>query len=92
MDGFSLDRVPPITQAPGALEGLGAHAARLGAGRPALLVADPGLARFGIIARAEASLRRAGLTVITCTDIKSCLLYTSPSPRDGLLSRMPSSA
>ena len=26
-----------------------------------------------------------------CTD-KDCLLYTSPSPRDGLLSRMPSSA
>ena len=25
-------------------------------------------------------------------EIKSCLLYTSPSPRDGLLSRMPSSA
>ena len=25
-------------------------------------------------------------------DPKSCLLYTSPSPRDGLLSRMPSSA
>ena len=25
-------------------------------------------------------------------DIESCLLYTSPSPRDGLLSRMPSSA
>ena len=24
--------------------------------------------------------------------IKDCLLYTSPSPRDGLLSRMPSSA
>ena len=24
--------------------------------------------------------------------IKCCLLYTSPSPRDGLLSRMPSSA
>ena len=23
---------------------------------------------------------------------KACLLYTSPSPRDGLLSRMPSSA
>ena len=23
---------------------------------------------------------------------KSCLLYTSPSPRDGLLTRMPSSA
>src|SRR5665647_1152186 len=25
-------------------------------------------------------------------DVKPCLLYTSPSPRDGLLSRMPSSA
>ena len=28
----------------------------------------------------------------TDTQIKICLLYTSPSPRDGLLSRMPSSA
>ena len=26
------------------------------------------------------------------TKITGCLLYTSPSPRDGLLSRMPSSA
>ena len=25
-------------------------------------------------------------------DLNPCLLYTSPSPRDGLLSRMPSSA
>ena len=25
-------------------------------------------------------------------DVIGCLLYTSPSPRDGLLSRMPSSA
>ena len=25
-------------------------------------------------------------------EIQDCLLYTSPSPRDGLLSRMPSSA
>ena len=24
--------------------------------------------------------------------VEACLLYTSPSPRDGLLSRMPSSA
>ena len=24
--------------------------------------------------------------------VQTCLLYTSPSPRDGLLSRMPSSA
>ena len=26
------------------------------------------------------------------TIVRTCLLYTSPSPRDGLLSRMPSSA
>ena len=29
---------------------------------------------------------------INLEKITSCLLYTSPSPRDGLLSRMPSSA
>ena len=29
---------------------------------------------------------------IYISQIGSCLLYTSPSPRDGLLSRMPSSA
>ena len=28
----------------------------------------------------------------TKADKRGCLLYTSPSPRDGLLSRMPSSA
>ena len=28
----------------------------------------------------------------TMTQSNTCLLYTSPSPRDGLLSRMPSSA
>ena len=34
--------------------------------------------------------REAGLELREDTD--TCLLYTSPSPRDGLLSRMPSSA
>ena len=29
---------------------------------------------------------------VALTDAIVCLLYTSPSPRDGLLSRMPSSA
>lgn len=68
---FTLDRVPSIVQANGALDQLGALAARLGGGRPALLVADPGLARFGITARAEASLRAAGLAVATFSDIRS---------------------
>ena len=41
-------------------------------------------------------LRGMGITV-TGSDMNAsvstdCLLYTSPSPRDGLLSRMPSSA
>ena len=31
-------------------------------------------------------------TLCYLTDYYICLLYTSPSPRDGLLSRMPSSA
>ena len=30
--------------------------------------------------------------LLAFTDGSGCLLYTSPSPRDGLLSRMPSSA
>ena len=30
--------------------------------------------------------------ILKSTKIGNCLLYTSPSPRDGLLSRMPSSA
>ena len=30
--------------------------------------------------------------VTVCQEANCCLLYTSPSPRDGLLSRMPSSA
>ena len=33
-----------------------------------------------------------GLLARLSTDVTACLLYTSPSPRDGLLSRMPSSA
>ena len=32
------------------------------------------------------------ISAFWANDKKGCLLYTSPSPRDGLLSRMPSSA
>ena len=38
------------------------------------------------------SLRPGPSSGVYGYSIKSCLLYTSPSPRDGLLSRMPSSA
>ena len=42
------------------------------------------LARAGALGLVEAARRYDGT--------RGCLLYTSPSPRDGLLSRMPSSA
>ena len=58
-------------------------------------------AHVGHIGNEEAdSLARRATTIsegwlnppVAHTLIKTCLLYTSPSPRDGLLSRMPSSA
>ena len=45
--------------------------------------------RFNVIKRGKSfKFQIGGLTY----QMKICLLYTSPSPRDGLLSRMPSSA
>ena len=38
------------------------------------------------------TLRRHGVPESNLDLIWTCLLYSSPSPRDGLLSRMPSSA
>ena len=40
----------------------------------------------------EAITTNADTHTTTIADGSTCLLYTSPSPRDGLLSRMPSSA
>ena len=40
----------------------------------------------------EIVTKNLGLYSIACVMYLACLLYTSPSPRDGLLSRMPSSA
>ena len=40
----------------------------------------------------SSEIARAFIHSISSTSKKICLLYTSPSPRDGLLSRMPSSA
>ena len=36
--------------------------------------------------------QRVGIATADSVEAVACLLYTSPSPRDGLLSRMPSSA
>ena len=46
----------------------------------------------GSIAYAEALMEAKVLSKNECNKIKTCLLYTSPSPRDKRQSRMPSSA
>ena len=48
--------------------------------------------RYGILAAHTGGMRVGEITVAEMLKSKGCLLYTSPSPRDGLLSRMPSSA
>ena len=53
---------------------------------------------FGSITNIPTNIKQP--RIVACTDgvgtkieiANTCLLYTSPSPRDGLLSRMPSSA
>ena len=53
------------------------------------------LAVPGASADAEVEVLMAsgsGITAMSEELVEACLLYTSPSPRDGLLSRMPSSA
>ena len=51
--------------------------------------------RGEIAIRVFRALNELGITTVSIyskEDRYACLLYTSPSPRDGLLSRMPSSA
>ena len=50
---------------------------------------------YPVVAHAETAGQEASTAKAVLEDgirDKCCLLYTSPSPRDGLLSRMPSSA
>ena len=49
------------------------------------------LVLYELLAEANAMAVQAGAP-ITRRDLDPCLLYTSPSPRDATLSRMPSSA
>ena len=55
-------------------------------------LAVPGARRPKSSLAAATPLTYLSLQIFGKRDLKSCLLYTSPSPRDGLLSRMPSSA
>ena len=79
---------------------------KVAAAVPHVRVADCDYNTERMAAMAEEAARRGveivafpelGVTAYTCGDLLLqqtllCLLYTSPSPRDGLLSRMPSSA
>ena len=64
---------------------------------------DLGLPNYYLIDTQPEARLSPGMVTEACKQIKrnrlqyareitTCLLYTSPSPRDGLLSRMPSSA
>ena len=49
--------------------------------------------KYPLLASLRASAQLISYEIaVTMTLVSVCLLYTSPSPRDGLLSRMPSSA
>ena len=46
----------------------------------------------GILEDVEIKIKSAEISSSVFANIQTCLLYTSPSPRDATLSRMPSSA
>ena len=61
-------------------------------GRKIVLVVDNGPAHPDVTGLKAINLQFLPPNTTSCTQPMDCLLYTSPSPRDGLLSRMPSSA
>ena len=63
------------------------HVADVANHKEMLKMSEETLSLFG---RVDVLVNNAGIMPLSL--ISSCLLYTSPSPRDGLLSRMPSSA
>ena len=72
-------------------EGLSVQAARRVAG-PGMLVGRSVHTVEGAVTAAGEGADLLLLGAVFATPSHACLLYTSPSPRDGLLSRMPSSA
>ena len=55
-------------------------------------LADPKAFYLAVRERFNETQQPDDLLYLLSRAVKGCLLYTSPSPRDGLLSRMPSSA
>ena len=62
----------------------------LKAGGPEMHLSEMWIVRHSFMDKAEKYIRLHG--ELNFAEGGACLLYTSPSPRDGLLSRMPSSA
>ena len=75
---------------------LGGSTLSIETGRLAKQASGSVFMRFGdtvvLVTACYAQSERAGIDFLPLTVDYRCLLYTSPSPRDGLLSRMPSSA
>ena len=85
-----LPDAPPVGQIPPAQAPAETPAESAGDAEPSALARIGNGAVRGVVAAMAMTgfrefTRRVGL-------LQDCLLYTSPSPRDGLLSRMPSSA
>ena len=58
--------------------------------RPVL--ANPAAVELGLVREGSQAHQVHAVIRTLAGQVRPCLLYTSPSPRDGLLSRMPSSA
>ena len=65
----------------------------MGVGSSVIAALKHGRAAYGCdIDKTYAKIARERVQALKDGTLRTCLLYTSPSPRDGLLSRMPSSA
>ena len=83
-----------VMELEGALENFAALCGRRSDGKdPAVALGAGAAGGLGYGLLLLGGTRVAGIeTVLEIVKLDDCLLYTSPSPRDGLLSRMPSSA
>ena len=90
-----LDLICPADEAERLREALlAAGAVAVSAAAAEILRIEAGIPRFGAEMGTATMPAEAGIVedAVSFTKGCYCLLYTSPSPRDGLLSRMPSSA
>ena len=68
------------------------YAAQMAAEDAGQKAQEHGVKTLEVEVQGPGSGRESALRALAAIGFNICLLYTSPSPRDGLLSRMPSSA